>query len=81
MFPTEINRFHLPESRQLTGLIPVHGSLNGNKIIEKDLNCSWVDLFVCLFGFYGISTFVGYLTPNPFFYVNNQFFFKEFSLA
>ena len=22
--------------------------------------------FVWLFGFYGISTFVGYLTPNPF---------------
>ena len=24
------------------------------------------DLVVWLFGFYGISTFVGYLTPNPF---------------
>ena len=23
-------------------------------------------LFVCLYGFYGISTFVGYLIPNPF---------------
>ena len=23
---------------------------------------------VCLFGFYGISTFVGYLMPNPFLY-------------
>ena len=22
----------------------------------------------CLFGFYGISTFVGYLMPNPFLY-------------
>ena len=32
-----------------------------------------------LFGFYGISTFVGYLTPNPFLY--NQFYFKQFSLA
>ncbi len=31
-------------------------------------------------GFYGISTFVGYLTPNPF-YVNNLFFLKQFSLA
>ena len=30
--------------------------------------------------FYGISTFVGYLIPNPFF-VNNQFYFKQFSLA
>ena len=25
-------------------------------------------MFVCLFGFYGISTFVGYLIPNPFLY-------------
>ncbi len=25
-----------------------------------------VDQFVCLFGFYGISTLVGYLIPNPF---------------
>ena len=31
-------------------------------------------------GFYGISTFVGYLMPNPF-YTNNQFYFKQFSLA
>ena len=23
---------------------------------------------ICLFGFYGISTFVGYLMPNPFLY-------------
>ena len=30
--------------------------------------------------FYGISTFVGYLTPNPF-YVNNLFYWKQFSLA
>ena len=30
--------------------------------------------------FYGISTFVGYLTPNPF-YVNNQFYLKRFGLA
>ena len=37
----------------------------------------------CLNGlvwFYGISTFVGYLTPNPF-YVTNQFYFKQFSSA
>ena len=31
-------------------------------------------------GFYGISTLVGYLTQNPF-YVNNQFYLKQFSLA
>ena len=29
----------------------------------------------CLFGFYGISTFVGYLMQNK------QFYFKQFSLA
>ena len=37
-------------------------------------------LFVCLFGLYGISTFVGSLKPNPFLY-NKQFSFKQFSLA
>ena len=35
---------------------------------------------VCwLFGFYSISTLVGYLMPNPF-YANNQFYFKQFNL-
>ena len=33
-----------------------------------------------LFGFYGISNFVVYLMPNLF-YTNNQFYFKQFSLA
>ena len=33
-----------------------------------------------LFGFYGISTYVDYSVPNPF-YANNQFYFKPFSLA
>ena len=33
-----------------------------------------------LVNFYGISTFVGYLIPNPF-YANSQFYFKQFSLA
>ena len=32
-----------------------------------------------LFGFYGISTFVGYLMPNPF--LCKQFYFEQFSLA
>ena len=31
-----------------------------------------------LVGFYGISTFVGSLMPNPF-YTDNQFYFKQFS--
>ena len=35
-------------------------------------------MLVCWFG--GISTFVGYLTPSPF-YVNNQFYLKQFGLA
>ena len=34
---------------------------------------------VCLFEFYGISTFVGNLTPNPFLY-KKQFYFKQLSL-
>ena len=34
----------------------------------------------CSFVFYGISTFVVYLMPNPF-YINKQFSFKQFSLA
>ena len=33
----------------------------------------------CLLGFYGISTFVGYLMPNPFLW--KYFDFKQFSLA
>ena len=33
-----------------------------------------------LVGFYGISTFVVYLMPNPF-YTINQFYFKQFNLA
>ena len=33
-----------------------------------------------LFGFYGISTFVGYLMPKDF-YTNNQFYFQQLSLA
>ena len=36
--------------------------------------------FVWLFGFYDISTFVGYVMPNLF-YTNSQFYLKQFSLA
>ena len=43
------------------------------KIAQKKF--SWL---VCWF--YSLSTFVGYLTPNPF-YVNNLFYLKQFSLA
>ena len=45
-----------------------------------DDNAYFASLFIIMVGFYGISTFVGYLTPNPF-YVNNQFYFKQFCLA
>ena len=31
-------------------------------------------MFVCLFCFYSISTFVGYLTPNPFLYKQTVLF-------
>ena len=34
----------------------------------------------CLVGFYGTSTFVGYLMQNPF-YINKQFDFKQFTLV
>ena len=37
-------------------------------------------IYFCLFGFYGISTFVGYLMPTPFLYIK-QFYFKQFNLA
>ena len=32
-------------------------------------------LVSCLVGFCGISTFVSYLMPNPYFYTNEQFYF------
>ena len=35
------------------------------------------DWLVWFVGFYGMSTFVGYLTPNPFFNANNQFFLNN----
>ena len=34
------------------------------KLIDLYTKVEW------LFGFYGISTLVGYLTPNPFLYIN-----------
>ena len=43
---------------------------------EGKLNSKWFGWFE----FYGISTFVCYLIPNPF-YTNNLFYFKQFSLA
>ena len=36
--------------------------------IKMYINFSGLSDFVCLFGFYDISTFVGYLTSNPFLY-------------
>ena len=37
-------------------------------------------VFVCFCVFYGISTFVGYLMPNPV-YTDEQFYFKQFCLT
>ena len=47
--------------------------------INLNLDVNVIQMVGRLFGFYGISTFVGYLMPNPF-YTNNQFYFKQFSL-
>ena len=62
-----------------------------NHLIIKDFAIRWISTYlfsgfhifaklVGWLGFYGISTFVGYLTPNPF-YANNHFCFKQVSLA
>ena len=48
-----------------------HSSTEATKNIccaKGELLFLFICLFVCLFGFYGISNFVGYLTPNPFLY-------------
>ena len=45
---------------------------------QIDPRQAWFDFW--LVGFYGISTFVGHLMPNPI-HINNQFYFKQFSLA
>ena len=41
---------------------------------------NFLRLFVCLFVFYGVSTFVGYLMPIPF-STNKQFYYKQSNLA
>ena len=45
-------------------------------VIPNIANCSMSNpvLNVCLFGFYGISTFVGYLMLNPFLYKQTVLF-------
>ena len=48
-------------------------------ILIQDLNPVHHVHFLLIW-FYGISTFVGYLMPNPF-YSYIQFYFKQFSLA
>ena len=45
--------------------------------VSKSVSVCYICLFVWV---YGISTFVGYLMPNPFLY-KNQFYFKQFSLV
>ena len=49
------------------------------KIWEDDA-LFWLVGWLVGWVFYDISTFAGYLTPNPF-YANDQFYFKQFSLA
>ena len=51
-----------------------------NKVDEQILESLNERLMVWFRGFYGISIFVGYLTPIHF-YVNNLFYLKQFSLA
>ena len=48
-----------------------------NNDYVKKMSFWWLIWFV---GFYGISTFVGYLTPKPF-NINKQFYLKQFTLA
>ena len=47
---------------------------------KSSLKKSKMLLLGMLVGFYGISTFVGYLMPDHF-YTNNQFYFKPFILV
>ena len=54
-----------------------HGNNKLNEMYTHGL--TWI-LDGWLVGFYGITIFEGYLMPNPF-YTNNQFHFKQFSLA
>ena len=59
--------FSLRETGQL---IAIRG------IIKSEANIKVLDGLVWWVGFYGISTFVGYLTLNPF-YVNNLFYLNN----
>ena len=50
--------------------LPTDNRFSKKKIwFKKELgNISFLKYMIWLVGFYGISTFVGYLTPNPFLY-------------
>ena len=52
-------------------------SLTG--ILSDFISISQMEYTGWLVGFYGISTFAGYLTPNPFYVI--KFYLKQFSLA
>ena len=59
----------------LTPEIPVTLKITGErKLTFFFARVRYVCLFVCLFGLYGISTFVGYLMPNPFLYKSTILF-------
>ena len=55
---------------------------NGISIVRRNIlnNSEEIWLFSWLVGFYGMSTIVGYLIPNPF-STYEQSYFKQFSLA
>ena len=61
---------------KLPGICWDENSKKNKKTQQIRLTMQLVCLFVC----YGISTFVGYLMPNPFLY-KRQFYIKQFSLA
>ena len=67
----------IPHSKAKRNIVFYHSILPLISLFSFVLEWDNLDL---LFGFNGISPFVDYLTPNPF-YVNNQFYFKQFSLA
>ena len=59
---------------------------NNNQVAEKNLTLknfspTFLEVLVWFVGFYGISTFVGYLTPNPFLCKSVLFKTIQFSIS
>ena len=55
------------------------GSFNKCYLLTIHLKIICINMSDLVGWVYGISTFVGYLMPNPF-YENSQFYFYQFSL-